>query len=89
VEDVETLGPEARYSLRESANLAFLFALESLDARSRAVLLLREVFGYRASEVGSMLELSPENVRVLTHRARVALSALDPCGAESPTSEFE
>ena len=70
-------GADHRYDRLESASLAFLTALEALDPVPRAVLLLRDVWGYAAAEVGNMLELSEANVRVITHRARAALAAYD------------
>ncbi|MFK7984518.1 MAG: sigma-70 family RNA polymerase sigma factor [Sandaracinaceae bacterium] len=76
-EDV-SLSPEARYGALESATLAFLLALEVLDERQRAVLVLRDVFGMSGPEVAGVLETSPGNVRVLLHRARAALAKEDP-----------
>lgn len=64
---------EVRYDQQASARYAFLLALEALDARSRAVLILRDVLGYDGPEVAQMLELSPANVRVILHRARKML----------------
>ena len=49
------LGPEARYEQTEAISLAFMTALQVLPARQRAVLILREVLRYRASEVADML----------------------------------
>lgn len=61
---------EVRYDQRESARFAFLVALETLDPRARAVLILRDVLGYAGPEVAEFLELTEGNVRVILHRAR-------------------
>lgn len=61
---------EVRYDQRESARFAFLIALEALDPRARAVLILRDVLGYAGPEVAEFLDLSEGNVRVILHRAR-------------------
>ena len=50
------LGPEARYETTEAISLAFITALQLLPPRQRAVLVLRDVLGYRASEVATMLD---------------------------------
>ncbi len=70
-------GPEARYSLRESATFAFLAALEALSPRQRAVLVLAEVFEYSAREVGELLGVSEGAVRVALHRARRAMQSYE------------
>ena len=64
---------ELRYGQLESARLAFLLALETLDPRARAVLILRDVLGYSGPEVGDFLDLTVANVRVILHRARKAI----------------
>lgn len=76
VDDLEP-GPEARYDLVESATSAFLTALEALDPRQRAVLVLRDVMGLTGPETATVLDTSPGNVRVVLHRARKRLEAYD------------
>jgi RNA polymerase sigma-70 factor (ECF subfamily) len=61
---------EVRYDQRQSARFAFLLALETLDPRARAVLILRDVLGYAGPEVAEFLGLSSANVRVILHRSR-------------------
>jgi RNA polymerase sigma-70 factor (ECF subfamily) len=70
-------GPEARYGRLESVSFAFLLALEALSPRQRAVLVLRDVLDYSASEVAETLGMSVENVRIVHHRARRALAGYD------------
>ncbi len=66
-------GPEARFSLSESASYAFLCALEALGPRERTVLVLRDVVGLDAEETAAILGTTAGNVRVVHHRARAKL----------------
>ena len=66
-------GPDARYDVKESLALAFVGALQQLPARQRAVLVLRDVLGFRSSEAAEMLEITESAVNSLLKRARAAV----------------
>ena len=67
------LGPEARYEQTEAISLAFVTVLQRLPARQRAVLILRDVVGYRANEVADILGSTVASVDSALKRARTSL----------------
>ena len=81
-------GPETRYETKEAVGLAFVSGLQRMPATQRAVLVLRDVLGYRAAEVADMLDSTEASVNSALQRARAAVESAPPrpAGGALPTS---
>ena len=71
-------GPDARYEAKEAVALAFVAGLQHLPAQQRAVLVLRDVLGYRTAEAAEMLDTSEASINSLLGRARAAFTSRLP-----------
>ena len=67
------LGPEARYRIRETVELAFVEALQQLPPRQAAILVLRDVLDFPTADVAVMVQASEAAVKGALQRARSTL----------------
>jgi RNA polymerase sigma-70 factor (TIGR02960 family) len=70
--------PDVRYDTREAIELAFVAALQHLAPGQRAVLVLRDVLGFRASEAAEILGTSVASANGSLRRARKTLEERRP-----------
>ena len=83
------LGPEAIYEQTESITLTFVAALQLLPPRQLAVLIMRDVLGFRAAETADMLDITLAGVNSALARARQRMDAERsrwPRGEQSATT---
>lgn len=71
-------GPDAMHEAKETIELAFIAALQTLPPAQRSALVLREVLSFTTREVANMLDTTEDSVKGLLKRARATLATQLP-----------
>ncbi|HLJ99690.1 MAG TPA: sigma-70 family RNA polymerase sigma factor [Streptosporangiaceae bacterium] len=80
--DIESADPAAIVAAREGLRLALIASLQYLVPKQRAVLILRDVLGFPATDVAAMLGTTTMSVKSALQRARGRLKELAPTAGE-------
>lgn len=72
-EPVATETADAELNRKDILSYSLMVLLEKLDAKQRAVFILKEAFSYEHEEIAEVLDISIENSRKILSRARAAL----------------
>jgi RNA polymerase sigma-70 factor (ECF subfamily) len=81
--------PEAQHALRETIRMAFIALLHRLPPRQRAVVILQDVVGWKASEIADALDTTVLAVKSALHRARATLAAAPETHEELAQSDMK
>lgn len=81
--------PSDRALARDDLRLALAATIGTLPPRQRAVLILREVLSWRASEVAALLDTTTAAVNSALQRAHAAVGAIDVDGPWEATGSVD
>ena len=89
-EPVATEGADYDLNQKDILSYSLMVLLEKLDARQRAVFILKEAFDYEHEEIAEVLDISVENSRKILSRAKKGLKTASPKNTvQTPTGYLD
>ena len=89
VERADGIDPEHEALLTDSVGLALLVVLETLTPAERLAYVLHDMFAVPFSEIGTILDRTPDAARQLASRARRRVRGADPMPDADPAAHRE
>lgn len=87
-EPVATEGADTRIIRKEILSYSLMVLLEKLDAKQRAVFILKEAFDYDHKEIAEVLNITEENSRKIFSRAKLELKNDDTVDSASVSPDY-
>lgn len=87
-EPVATKGADYDLNQKDILSYSLMVLLEKLDARQRAVFILKEAFDYEHEEIAEVLDISVENSRKILSRAKRELKTESPANSIKMPSDY-
>lgn len=87
-EPVATEGADTRIIRKEILSYSLMVLLEKLDAKQRAVFILKEAFDYDHKEIAEVLNITEENSRKIFSRAKLELKNDDAVDSASISPDY-
>ncbi len=87
-EPVATEGADTRIIRKEILSYSLMVLLEKLNAKQRAVFILKEAFDYDHKEIAEVLNITEENSRKIFSRAKLELKNDDTVDSASVSPDY-
>lgn len=88
-EPVASENTDAAINRTEMLSYSLMILLENMNARQRAVFILREAYDYEHAKIAALLSITVEHSRQLLKRAKNKLTNIEPVDVDTPNGYLE